>query len=94
MWMVVGMPHPEKRIRMCSSRFIATDELVRKCSQTNWPTDRVFLEYSPNAYLRINNLIELQFACEIVSRYHAEVCDIYPPHRSMAGRNNVHVPTC
>ena len=91
--MVVGWPHPEKRIRMSSSRFISTDELVRKCTQTNWPTDRVFLEYSPNAYLRVNNAVELHFACEVVSRYHAEVCDIHPPHGSTPWRNSVYVPT-
>lgn len=76
MWMCVGMPHPQCRIAMNSTCYYTADNLFAQCKRVRWPTNGVFFEYSPNLYLRVSNDTEMLFACEVVSRYHAECCSL------------------
>ena len=75
MWIVTGNAHPCNRICMDSTRFYSPDELARATSRrATWPQNQRFLEVCPNAFVRICGEAELRFACEVVSRFHAETC--------------------
>ncbi len=74
MWLCVGMPHPSYRVAMHGGSTYTADELQRKCESKPWPCDSVFLEYMPNAFIRVKNPNELSFVCDLVARYHVELC--------------------
>jgi hypothetical protein len=65
---------------MDSTKFYSTDDLMNACKRPMWPPALSnFIEYSDNRYLRIANDTELRFACELVSRFHAETCNVLFP---------------
>jgi hypothetical protein len=74
MWLCVGLPHPQYRIAMHAGSTYTAGELLLKCESKPWPCDSVFMEYMPNAFIRVKNQSELDFACELVARYHSELC--------------------
>lgn len=76
MWIVLGTPHPQNRIQMLSTQYYSAFDLVSKSKEQRWPQNAIFLEYSPNCYLKISNEHELAFACELVSRNHVELCQL------------------
>ncbi len=80
MYICISMPHPQCRLYMDANKFYSVDDLMRACKRPMWPPALSnFIEYSDNRYLRIANDAELRFACELVSRFHAETCSVNVP---------------
>lgn len=76
MWMCVGMPHPSYRINLNSLKFYSKQDLLDLCAVKPWPCRGCFFEFAPSMYMKIQKEEELHFACEVVSRFHAETCEL------------------
>ncbi len=63
MYIVYG--HNRKRLRMDRSRYYSPEEMHSRATRVS--VDGLFLEIVSNNYQRVNNNIELLFACKLVS---------------------------
>jgi hypothetical protein len=71
MYIVYG--HNRKRLRMDRSRYYSPEEMHSRATRVS--VDGLFLEIVSNNYQRVNNNIELLFACKLVSSYHVSLHD-------------------